>query len=92
MESYKLTAEDVAKVNEERGYRTASVNEAVEGDEYPMVVVRHNDDGSVNGQVFLDGPDTLWVPNVQLNQPVDPAPVAPDYSESTPASQSVNGD
>jgi hypothetical protein len=67
MENYTLTADDVAKVKEERGYRTASANEVLEGDQYPMVVVRHNDDGSVNGQVFLDGPDTLWVTSVQLN-------------------------
>jgi hypothetical protein len=67
MENYTLTADDVAKVKEERGYKTASANEVLEGDQYPMVVVRHNDDGSVNGQVFLDGPDTLWVTSVQLN-------------------------
>jgi hypothetical protein len=38
-------------------------NEAREGDEYPMLITRvwPSDQGSANGQVFLDGNDTLWV-------------------------------
>lgn len=37
------------------------------GDVFPMIIVRTwgNDEGSaVNGQVFLDGSDTLWVTSV----------------------------
>jgi hypothetical protein len=36
-------------------------NQAKAGDVLPMIVVRAWPDGSVNGQVFLDGNDTLWV-------------------------------
>lgn len=31
------------------------------GDILPMLVVRVHEDGTVNGQVFLDGEDVLWV-------------------------------
>lgn len=39
-------------------------NQAKEGDVYPMIIVRtwgNLPDSAVNGQVFLDGNDTLWV-------------------------------
>lgn len=88
MERYTLTEADVARVKEERGYKTAGANEVLEGDEYPMVVVRQNDDGSVNGQVFLDGPDTLWVTSVDLNVASNEPPSEPvtdGDSELTPA-------
>lgn len=42
-------------------------NEVKEGDVYPMIIVRVWGDtpsSSVNGQVFLDGSDTLWVTSV----------------------------
>lgn len=42
-------------------------NKVEAGDEYPMLVVRvwgPPPGGSVNGQVFLDGNDTLWVTSV----------------------------
>ena len=39
------------------------------GDVLPMVIVRINDSGliepTVNGQVFLDGNDSLWVASVR---------------------------
>ncbi len=42
-------------------------NTAYQGDRYPMLVVRtwgEDDTSAVNGQVFLDGNDTLWVTSV----------------------------
>lgn len=42
-------------------------NPAAAGDKYPMVIVRvwgSSPESSVNGQVLLDGNDTLWVTSV----------------------------
>ena len=36
-------------------------NEAHEGDDFPMMVTKVWSPGCVNGQVFLDGNDCLWV-------------------------------
>jgi hypothetical protein len=42
-------------------------NVAIEGDYLPMMVVRCWDGGDlVNGQVFLDGNDQLWVTSVPM--------------------------
>jgi hypothetical protein len=49
------------------GYVAHSGNSAAAGDVYPMVVVRAwggEADSHVNGQVLLDGNDTLWVTSV----------------------------
>lgn len=49
------------------GYVAHSGNVAAEGDVYPMIVVRAwggEADSHVNGQVLLDGNDTLWVTSV----------------------------
>lgn len=49
------------------GYVAHSGNAASEGDVYPMIVVRAwggEADSHVNGQVMLDGNDTLWVTSV----------------------------
>jgi hypothetical protein len=35
-----------------------------EGDEFPMIVCRVRSETTVNGQVFLDGNDTLWTSSV----------------------------
>ena len=46
------------------GYVAHVGNFASEGDVYPMLIVRvwgTTPESSVNGQVFLDGNDTLWV-------------------------------
>jgi hypothetical protein len=65
----KITAEHAEQINQRRqaaGLTNAS-NTAKEGDTYPLVVVRVWPDEygpgipGVNGQAFLDGPDTLWV-------------------------------
>lgn len=39
-------------------------NGCVEGDVFPMMITRVWNDDMVNGQVFLDGNDTLWVTSV----------------------------
>lgn len=55
------------------GYVAHLGNFASEGDVYPMLIVRvwgSTPESSVNGQVFLDGNDTLWVASVgQGDQP-----------------------
>ena len=46
-------------------------NEAKEGDVYPMLIVRVWGDepmSLVNGQVFLDGNDVLWVTSTQVGE------------------------
>lgn len=46
-------------------------NEAKEGDAYPMLIVRVWGDtptSCVNGQVFLDGSDVLWVTSVAIGE------------------------
>jgi hypothetical protein len=39
-------------------------NPVAEGDEFPMIVCRVWSEKTVNGQVFLDGNDTLWTSSV----------------------------
>lgn len=44
-------------------------NDAAEGDTFPMLIVRvwgTSPESAVNGQVFLDGNDVLWVTSVVL--------------------------
>lgn len=68
---YKLSSSDVAEINRRReGFQqegwpfTAQRhigNMANEGDILPCLVVRVWSDDCFNGQVFLDGNDTLWI-------------------------------
>lgn len=61
---YTLSATDVARVVELRKMRTMIVNQVEEGQTFPMLIVRtwgDTPESSVNGQVFLDGDDVLWV-------------------------------
>jgi len=76
---YTLTAQDAAEVNRRRsdaqrqepgttGHVIHTGNTAKAGDIFPMLVTRvwgDTPDSSVQGQVFLDGNDTLWVTSVQ---------------------------
>lgn len=74
---YQLSEEDVKLVNHRRarsarfpqlrrnGEQVHLGNTAAAGDTNPMFVVRVWPDGSVNGQVLLDGNDTLWVTSRQ---------------------------
>ncbi len=55
---YRLSEQDVARLRD--GGRDVG-NEAHAGDVYPAMVVRTFGGTAANLQVFLDGPDTLWV-------------------------------
>ncbi len=70
----KDAQENLEKIREDSiGYVLHVGNTATEGDVYPMLIVRcwgTTPESSVNGQVFLDGTDTLWVTSVgQGDQP-----------------------
>jgi hypothetical protein len=39
-------------------------NDPHPGDVYPLLIVRVWSDDSINGQIFLDGIDTMWVTSV----------------------------
>jgi hypothetical protein len=70
---YRLGPTDAASINKRRDSFKASKNgwtggpqahvgnHAAEGNVYPMVVVGIHGPNCVNGQVLLDGNDTLWV-------------------------------
>jgi len=61
---YTLNAIDVARINELRKQREILANTAETGQVYPMLIVRtwgETPESAVNGQVFLDGDDVLWV-------------------------------
>lgn len=71
---YVLTEQDAQAVNQRRadadnfgarsnrtGYAVHVGNAAEAGQVFPLLVVRVWEDGPVNGQVFLDGTDVLWV-------------------------------
>jgi hypothetical protein len=78
---YTLSADDATQSNkrkadaynnryairdESKGYVTHSGNGVSAGDVYPMIIVRvWGDSDLVNGQVFLDGNDTLWVTSIK---------------------------
>ena len=44
-------------------------NHAEVADHCAMMIVKVWPDGSINGQVFLDGNDVLWVTSVEYHQP-----------------------
>lgn len=74
---YQLNEQDVAAINrrrqdaaasgvarEQSGVQVHFGNAASVGQRLPLLIVRvwgDNPESSVNGQVFLDGNDTLWV-------------------------------
>lgn len=64
---YCLTIEDCHRIRAQRDSTPALVgNQPSVGDELPLIVVwTHPDPAApiVNGQVFLDGNDSLWVYN-----------------------------
>lgn len=71
---YKLTAEDAEAVNARRHNANKSMATVVHvgndhhvGEHLPMLVVRTwEHDQSFNGQVFLDGNDSLWKTSIKL--------------------------
>ena len=79
MLTYTLTAQDAEQVNRRRNDARAHIvagtvgntgfvlhigNSVDAGDEYPLIVTRVWPDGKINGQVWLDGNDSLWVTSV----------------------------
>ena len=63
--NYKLSAENADYINKRRqASEPLEGNTAEEGQILPMVIVGIWSDSVVNGQVFLDGNDTLWVTSV----------------------------
>lgn len=59
-----LNAAGVTLASQELGAQIHQGNDARIGDVYPMVIVRtwgNTAESCVNGQVLLDGNDTLWV-------------------------------
>lgn len=70
---YRVSEEDTSTINYRRvraarfpqlrrnGEQAHLGNAATVGDIYPMVIIRVWVNGSVNGQVLLDGNDVLWV-------------------------------
>ena len=71
---YTITATDAEQINRRRadarnassahaktGYMVHIGNKAEPGDVYPLLITRVWQSQLVNGQLFLDGNDTLWV-------------------------------
>jgi len=61
---FRITEHNAKQINAQRtqaGLATKTGNVAREGDVYPLLIVRVWDCNLVNGQLFLDGNDTLWV-------------------------------
>lgn len=67
---YTLCPDDAVLVGQCRQRSNGAMrgNAADAGETYPMIVSRVWPDGSVNGQVFLDGNDSLWVTSVKVGK------------------------
>ena len=67
---YVLSEADAQYITERRllGFRGSPV---CAGDEFPMIITRVWSPSIVNGQVMLDGVDTLWVTSAEMS--FDPA-------------------
>lgn len=78
---YTLTDEDAVAIELRRAHSPAYRNTAdtesglhkahegptaLAGAKHPMIITSENEDGTVNGQVFLDGNDTLFVQSIDL--------------------------
>lgn len=64
---YELDDNDVLQIRNRRVATGAQGNAVHKGDVYPMLIARtwgDTPESSVNGTVFLDGPDSLWVTSV----------------------------
>lgn len=74
---YTLTEQNARDINKRRadaqvsdisrdesGAQVHVGNNVRPGDVFPLVITRVWDDNSVNGQVLLDGNDTLWVTSI----------------------------
>lgn len=70
---YTLSEQDAERIAQQRGVSAPNIGSAagngVSGGEiYPLIITRvwgQAPESAVNGQVMLDGNDTLWVTSVQ---------------------------
>ena len=61
---FRITEHNAKQINHQRtqaGHATKTGNVAREGDVYPLLIVRVWGGDLVNGQLFLDGNDSLWI-------------------------------
>jgi hypothetical protein len=68
---YKPSVEDVQAINQRRLEDPTSGNRINIGDVFPMMITRvwgNEPTSAVNGQVFLDGGDVLWVTSVSFGE------------------------
>jgi hypothetical protein len=75
---YRVNAAQIAAIKGRReharllyGDTHQGHNDVQEGDEFPMLIVRvwgDKPDSAVNGQVFLDAAETLWVTSVKCGE------------------------
>lgn len=76
---YTLTEMDAAQINRRRAHHAVDGqrsqihvgNVAREGDVFPMMITRvwgETPESAVNGQVFLDGNDTLWITSATVGE------------------------
>lgn len=81
---YKLTPNDVRRIENDREHYDLAANSVNPGDVYPMLIVRvwapGNPASAVQGQVFLDGEDSLWVTSVSQAQPTVGVDAEPEGS------------
>ena len=62
---YKDASDNRSKIQEEKtGYQVHVGNPVHEGQVMPLIIVEVHSEGNVNGQVILDGNDSLWVTSV----------------------------
>ena len=89
-----LRADQAQEINTRRGFSGNVGNRASEGQVFPLIITRIGDteQSAVNGQVLLDGNDTLWVTSVvqgdETGQWFEPPRVTapePDVQASTDA-------
>jgi len=60
----KTWSEELLSPSIDNGYQSHVGNSVLVGDVYPLLVVRVWAENRINGQVWLDGNDTLWVTSV----------------------------
>lgn len=68
---YRLSEDDATAVNRRRNIDPSTGNRVQAGETYPMVITRvwgDQPDSAVNGQVLLDGGDTLWATSVLFGE------------------------
>ncbi len=70
---YRLSAADfiLIKTRRSQSYGPQRGNSFEVGDAFPMLIVKvwgDTPESAVNGTVFLDGPDTLWVTSAHVGE------------------------